>query len=455
MDYTYLFKDSNKKPIVGIVGASKGFGYTVLAQMALIDQISLRIVSSRNTEECLEVLKRAGYDKKQINVCNTIEELNAVNDKCIIVTTNNELFIHAGITALVECTGNIELSASIAERALKNGINVYMVSKETDSVCGAYLNHLAHQNGMVYALVNGDQPRNLIDLYSWSKLLGLDIVAIGKASEYDFVWDIHSEQMTYTDGNQKFWSLREMKDYWSFQSRDTLEKRRELLKEHLHVISADLCEMSLVSNVTGFKPASRFLNYPVAKINELANIFIPREDGGILDHSGVIDVFYQLREKEEASFAGGEFIIIRCDARQDWKTLAGKGHVVSKNNKYACIYWPYHFMGLETPLSILEGDLLGVGVHPETRQVSIMGAVAETDLKAGTSFKVTGHHHQIEGLVPQLVESAKAERLVPFYLLNSAVLKKHIRRGEEITMDDVIISQSQAYKMYTKGLELC
>ena len=46
------------------------------------------------------------------------------------------------------------------------------------------------------------------------------------------------------------------------------------------VISADLCEMNLVSNVTGLLPADARLNYPVAKISELADIFIPEEDGG-------------------------------------------------------------------------------------------------------------------------------------------------------------------------------
>ena len=51
------------------------------------------------------------------------------------------------------------------------------------------LNQIAAEHNAVYALVNGDQPRNLLDLWSWGKLLGLEIVAVGKSSEYDFVWD--------------------------------------------------------------------------------------------------------------------------------------------------------------------------------------------------------------------------------------------------------------------------
>ena len=55
-----------------------------------------------------------------------------------------------------------------------------MVSKETDSVCGPMLNQTAAENGAVYSLVNGDQPRNLLDICSWANLLGLEIIAAGK-----------------------------------------------------------------------------------------------------------------------------------------------------------------------------------------------------------------------------------------------------------------------------------
>ena len=58
-----------------------------------------------------------------------------------------------------------------------------------------------------------------------------------------------------------------------------------------------------------------------------------------------------------------------------WEILKGKGHVMSRNGKYCCIYHPYHYMGLETPVSILEGDLMGIGTHSECRQVSVLAGV--------------------------------------------------------------------------------
>jgi len=212
--------------------------------------------------------------------------------------------------------------------------------------------------------------------------------------------------------------------------------------------------MNLVSNATGLVPASPFLSYPIAKASELANIFIPEEDGGVLKKTGVVDVFYNLREEDEASFCGGEFVIIKCENEKMWDILKSKGHVMSRNGKYACVYYPYHYMGLETPVSILLGDLMGIGTHEECRQISVLAGVAERDIPAGTVLKVAGHHHSIDGLVPELLEREKANLAAPFYLLNGATLLREVKKGEPITTEDVDLSGLATYQYYKEGLEI-
>lgn len=451
MDFLNISK-IKKKSKVGIIGATKGFGYTVLAQLSTVDKVDLRVVNSRNAKECCDVLEEIGYDMDKVVVCANKEEIDQVSDDAIIVLEDYRLVMDCGVTSIVEATGNTEVSADAAVRALERGINVYMVSKETDSICGPYLNKLAVDNDAIYALCNGDQPRNLVDLCSWATILGLEIIVAGKSSEYDFVWNKETKYITYTDGSNKFEYMPDMMNYWSFYGLDSLKGRKELLKDYTNVISADLCEMNLVSNITGLVPAAPYLNYPVARISELANIFIPEEDGGILKQTGVVDVFYQLRETNEASFAGGVFIIVRCKNKSMWDTLAGKGHIVSHNKKYACIYIPYHLMGLETPVSILMGDYMKIGTQEGCRQVSLMTGIANKNLPKGTVLFVQGHHHEIEGLTPQLLEKEKANNAVPFYLLNGAKLLNDIKKGNLITTDDVDLSGLLAYKLYKKGL---
>ncbi len=455
MDYTNLLlnKEGNVSK-VGIVGATRGYGYTLLAQIPKVQHMELRVICSRHTDECLDVLKEIGYDENKIVVCQDKAAIDEAADDAILIVGDYRLVMECGITALVECTGNTAVSSDAALIALRKGINVYMVSKETDSVCGPILNQVAAENNAVYALVNGDQPRNLLDLYSWARLLGLEVICAGKSSEYDFVWDRENGDLVYTDGSSEKENIPGLLDCWRYQGVETLEERRKLLEKYTGVIPADLCEMNLVSNISGLAPASPFLSYPIAKISELADIFIPKEDGGILERTGVVDVFYNLRGVDEASFCGGEFIIIRCEDAKMWELLKSKGHVMSRHDKYACIYYPYHYMGLETPTSILLGDFMNIGTHTECRQVSVLAGVAHEDIPKGTVLSVHGHHHEIDGLTPELLERKAVGDAAPFYLLNGATLLQDVKKGNPVTMEDVDLSGLETYKLYQKGLEL-
>lgn len=455
MDYTKLLNDkSGRTSKVGIIGATKGYGYTLLAQIPTVAHMQLRAICSRHTDDCFRVLKEIGYDEGRMVLCETEDDIKRAPEDAIIITSDYHLVMETGITAMVESTGNTSVSTDAAIIAIKKHINVYMVSKETDSVCGPYLNQLAEKYGVVYCLVNGDQPRNLLDLISWARLLGLDIICAGKSSEYDFIWNRDTGEFLYNDGNHEPELLPDMQQYWHYQGVETLKGRDQLLEKYREVISADLCEMNLVSNISGFTPATPFMHYPICKPSELANIFIPKEDGGILEHTGVVDVFYNLRDIDEASFCGGEFIVIRARDEKMWEILAGKGHVMSSNGKYCCIYYPYHFMGLETPGTILLGDLMGIGTHPECRQVSILAGVANMNLCAGTELIVHGHHHEIDGLTPELLESASAGNAAPFYLLNGAILKKDVTKGNPITQEDVDLTSSPVYQIFKEGLAM-
>ena len=80
MDFTNLMNDkSGKKSIVGIIGASRGFGYTVLAQIPTVAHMELRVVCARQTDECIRVLKEVGYPEDKIVLCVNKEEIAAAS----------------------------------------------------------------------------------------------------------------------------------------------------------------------------------------------------------------------------------------------------------------------------------------------------------------------------------------------------------------------------------------
>ena len=70
MDYTNLRNNRNGKiSIVGVIGATRGYGYTLLAQIPHVRHMELRVICSRHEDECLATLKEIGYEESRICYC--------------------------------------------------------------------------------------------------------------------------------------------------------------------------------------------------------------------------------------------------------------------------------------------------------------------------------------------------------------------------------------------------
>jgi predicted homoserine dehydrogenase-like protein len=225
-----------------------------------------------------------------------------------------------------------------------------------------------------------------------------------------------------------------------------LEQRDAVIAEVPKSATPDYCELNVVSNSTGLLPARGALSYPLCHISELADIFIPREDGGILDRTGVVDVFNCLRRHDEVSFGGGVFVVVRCTDDAVWELLQQKGHVVSRHRKYACIYTPYHLMGLESMMSIFSAVLHGRASGSDAQMVhSTMLASAQRDFKAGETLAMGGHHHTIGGMAASLVPAAEARGMAPFYLAANKRLRADVARGQAVAIDMLELDGSVLY----------
>jgi predicted homoserine dehydrogenase-like protein len=186
----------------------------------------------------------------------------------------------------------------------------------------------------------------------------------------------------------------------------------------------------------------------------LADIYIPVEDGGVLTSTGVVDVFNNLRRPDEASFAGGVFVIVKCHNEKVWDLLAEKGHIVSQNGKYACMYLPYHFMGVEAPVSVVNALRLGLSTYSRCTHVAVMSATATRDFKEGETLCLNGHHRLIDDVDVSLVcRDSLPATAAPFYLLAGRTLTKDVAKGSLFTVDMLDLSQSELYRMYKDSLD--
>ena len=203
----------------------------------------------------------------------------------------------------------------------------------------------------------------------------------------------------------------------------------------------DLCELQVVANAIGLAPDVPTLHAPIARIPEVPSLLCLRADGGLLAGTGRLDVFHCLRTPEEVSFAGGVFVVVRCDDAVTWRMLEEKGHVLGRHGATAMICLPRHLLGLEAATSVI-GAALGQstgGVDPRPRLDLI--ALTTRDLPAGTVLTAEGHHHTIEGVTGELADAAPLAggAPVPLYLVADRKLARPVIAGRTITLDDLEI----------------
>jgi predicted homoserine dehydrogenase-like protein len=444
MNHEILFRDLGDRRIrFALTGAKGGFSRTLLGQVPAIPWLEATVLCDLDPEGVLALLRELRLPSGAAVICEDMEAArSAAAAGRIAVVRDHALLAEVPHDIVVEATGQPEAGARIALNAIERGAHVAMVSKEVDSVVGPHLNRLAADRGLVYTTADGDQPANLIGLITWARLLGLEVVAAGKSSEYDFVFDPAAGRVTWTDrqcdapGLADLWGLGE-------DVAATLSRRSEVLAALPQSATPDYCEMNVVANSTGLIPSRDALNYPLCRITELADIFVPRENGGLLDRTGVVDVFNLLRRADEVSFGGGVFVIVRCIDAATWELLRGKGHVVSRDGRHACVFLPYHLMGVETPLTLLSAVLHGRASGSDTQRVhAVMVARADRDFRAGEVLHMGGHHHVMEDCTALLLPVKAAAGLAPFYLAANKPLRADVPRGSLITEEAVDLDGS-------------
>lgn len=421
-----------------IIGAGE-YGFSLVAQSQRTPGLTVTAIHARRMERGVAAFKNAGLPDEAIAVCETRAQAEKALAAGKVVVSNDALMlIQLPIDVVVESTGSPEAAAIHADAALKHGKHVVMVSKEADIVLGPLFHRRAKAAGLVYSPVDGDQPCLLMQLIVWARVLGIEILCAGKTSEYDFVYDqvakrvTSLERVTDASGFDTLWALG------SRDIRSLVEARAEALAEIPQHTVPDLVEMGIVANATGLVPDIPAFHAPIARTQEIADVLVPTDLGGILSGTNRLDVVNQLRRPDEASFAGGVFVVIRCEDCKTWEVLRAKGHEVNRSGDAAMIYRPSHLLGVESATTVLAAALHGMssGTEDVRPRFDVVGRTTQF-LPAGAVLTVAGHHHQIAGVEGLLVEALRAEggNPVPFYMMGDNRLTRDVPAGTIITAD--------------------
>ncbi len=438
MNLEQLFAPARERPTRAVLIGAGEFGLSLIAQARAIAGLEIVAAVDRDLNRVAGALSELGIAHRQ---CASRQDvLAAIEGHHFALATNADDIFDLPVDMVVEATGHADAGAVHALKAIEAGLGVTMVSKEAECVVGPVLAHKARQAGVAYTLVEGDQPALLISLMSRARVLGLPIVCAGKSSEYDYVYDPLTKTTRWTSEEtispdlDALWELGE-------DPGATLTARAAALAALPQRTVPDYCEMLLVANATGFVPDRPAFHAPMARTVELPQVYAPSADGGLLAGEQRLDVFNCLRRPDEASFAGGVFVVVRWADATSGALFRGKGIPTSRDGQYGLIYNPSHLLGVEAPLSLMAASRLGnTSVDEAYRPVVDLTARALVDLPAGRSLDIVGNRHAVPDLEPLLTpaEAITGSAPLPYYMAVGRTLARPVRAGETITRDCLV-----------------
>lgn len=422
-------RDQAGNPIrVGLVGAGK-FGVGLSVQLAGMKGIALAAVADMELERARHAYTAVGWESLDLATASDANQVsNRVGRGLPCVTEDPQAVICCeDIDIIVEATGSPGAGAMHAAAAIAQGKHVVMVNVEADVTVGAILRYQADQAGVVYTLVDGDQPGATMNLVNWAKLMGFHIVAAGRGT----IMRSDDRAGTPDTVQQRYGFTDEQMDRRTINTR-MYNSFRDGTKAQI--------EMTALANMTGLVPDVRGMHEPTVALEEMPSLFSLASEGGILQREGVVELANSVasdgQSVEPNTLRMGIFAVIQTDHPYTQEDLLDYMGCVGRNGRNFLLYRPYHLVAVTAPLSILRAVLL----HEPTGQPCLVPSaevvtVAKTDLEPGTELD-GGGGYTVVGL-SDTAQRATAERLVPLGLCQGTRLKVAAAAGTAISWDMV------------------
>ena len=424
---------SENNPIrVGIIGTGK-FGAGLVAQLSQMEGVEACAIADINLAHAKHAYTASCVPADAIKVVQNVEGLNeAIHNGKRAITEDGLLLPKSDlIDVVVEATGVPEVGAHMAYHTLTHNKHLVMVNVEADVTIGPYLSRLADTAGVVYTLVDGDQPGVTMNIVDWAKTLGFEIVAAGRGTVFY--------------GDDRAGTPDTVPERFGF-SQEMIERRTINLKmfNSFRDGTKAQVEMTALANMTGLPPDVRGMHEPSLNISEIAEAFSLQEEGGLLGQHGVVELANSVAEDGvtvlDSPLRMGVFVVIRTDHPFIQEDLIGYHLHPGGNGKNFLLYRPYHLVAVAAPISIVKAALYREPTGtPLTTPTAEVITVAKRELKRGEILD-GGGGYTVNGLAEQ-AETARIENLLPLGLAPGAKLKTDLAKGTAITYDMVTLNE--------------
>ncbi|HJP33120.1 MAG TPA: SAF domain-containing protein [Candidatus Latescibacteria bacterium] len=410
-----------------VIGAGK-FGGGLIVQLAQCPGMDAAVVADLDPDRARAVFASCGLETRVVVAESQSAIADTVRAGKLAITSDPMLAARCEvIDVVVDATGVPEAGARHAVTAIEVGRHIVMVNVEADVTVGAALRRRADKAGVVYTLVDGDQPGCTMHMVEWAKTLGFEIVAAGRGTIYysddrDGTPDSVQERFGFSDEVMSRRTIN-TKMYNSF---------RDGTKAQV--------EMTALANMAGLPPDVRGMHEPSVDLEDMPRQFSLKEEGGLLSRSGVVELANSIATDGETMLPDpikmGVFCVIRAEHPFIKEDLAAYGCHVGGDGHNMLLWRPYHLVAVEAPLSIAAAALYGrpTGAPlPEPTADTI--AVAKRDLRAGESID-GGGGYTVNGIIEKASVSLQ-EGLLPLGLSTGARLTADVARGDAVGYADV------------------
>jgi len=410
--YLHSKLQNRSKPIkIGFIGCGK-FVSMFLAQYNQLEKIQIDSIVDVNIEKAKKNCLNSGLNEK------TISNINFTNSLDNTLERDIEIYI--------EATGNPIIGTVHATKIINNKKHIILVNVEADVTCGKFLSDLANKNNVVCSMAYGDQPSLIMEQIEWARLNGFQVICAGKGTKYHPTFEYSTPETVW--------------DHYGL----TKERAEKESGMNPKMFNSFLCgdksaiEMCAVSNAADLKCPKDGLTFPPVGVYDIAKKLIPKDEGGLIDHSGQVEVISSIdldKNEIENDLRWGVYIVIKAQNEYVKNCFKDYGMVTDSSGNYSAIWRPYHYIGLELAQSIysISLDLKPTGFTKNYN--SDVGAVAKKDLKAGEKLDGEGGFCARGKLISS--QKSKEDGILPLGLTDNAIVKRNIKRDELIKLSDV------------------
>ena len=405
------------KPVrVGLVGAGK-FGSMFLAQVPSIAGLEVVLICDRDVDRARAACRTVGWDAGRIA---RTQFSTRGADACV-----DEL-----VEVVVEATGDPGAGIAHAVAAIEARKPIIMVNVEADALAGPWLAAKARAAGVIYSLAYGDQPALIAEMVDWARSAGFIVAAAGKGTKY-----LPAYHAVTPDGVWKHYGL-------------TVEEARQagmnsqMFNSFLDGTKSAI-EMAAVANACDLAVPQDGLLFPPCGADALATVLRPKELAGVLERDGMVEVVSSLKRDGSPvprDLRWGVYVVLK--AANDYAAVCFKQYGLPSDStgRYAAMYKPFHLIGLELSISVLNAALRRepTGSCHAWRGDAV--AVAKRALKAGEMLDGEGGYTVYAKLIPA---TRSLERgALPIGLAHHVKLTRDVAAGEILTAVDVTLDSS-------------